>query len=288
MSTVFRWAVRRARAATEPNLTSELRQTEMLLVLQSAPSMRVTDMAGHFGVSPSSVRRDLAQLAARGLVRRVHGGAMLANQVPRGPSFDLRQVSNRAEKEAVAAIAAGLVQDGMTIFIDGGTTTPFLVPHLEARQGLTVVTVGLNVIAALAAHPHITSIVLGGELHLETQTFAGPLAIEAQRSFGLTFDQAFISASGVSARFGVTNHILDRVAQKRMAIEASLRTVIVADRTKIGANAIGRVVTLDRVHDLVTNENAQKTELDLIAELGVNVILAPAVAGNPGTPAAGT
>lgn len=231
-------------------------------------------MADHFGVSPSSVRRDLAQLVTRGLVRRVHGGAMLTNHVPRGPSFNLRQVSNRAEKEAVAAAAAGLVQDGATIFIDGGTTTPFMVPHLESRRGLSVVTVGLNVIAALSAYPHITSIVLGGQLDMETQVFAGPLSIEALRSFDLTFDQAFISASGVSARFGVTNHILDRVAQKRMAIEASQRSVIVVDWTKIGVSAIGRVVTLDRVHDLVTNANAQKAELDLIAGLGVNVIIA--------------
>jgi len=268
-------------------LTSELRQTEMLLILQSAPSMRVSDMAGHFGVSSSSVRRDLAHLVVRGLVRRVHGGAMLANQVPRGPSFSLRQVSNRAEKKAVAAAAAALVQDGMTIFVDGGTTTPFIVPHLEARRDLTVVTVGLNVITALSAYPHIASIVLGGQLDLETQVFAGPLSIEALRSFGLTFDQAFISASGVSARFGVTNHILDRVAQKRMAIESSQRTVIIVDWTKIGANAIGRVLALDRVDDLVTNENAQKTELDLITGQGVNVILASAVAADLGTPAAG-
>ena len=256
-------------------MTSEPRQNEMLLILQSTPSMRVTGMAGHFGVSPSTVRRDLAQLVARGMVRRVHGGAMLADQVPHGPSFDLRQVSNRAEKEAVAETAAGLVQDGMTIFIDGGTTTPFMVPHLKARQGITVVTVGLNVITALAAHPHITSIVLGGELHAETQVFAGPLSIEALHSFGLTFDLAFISASGVSSRFGVTNHILDRVAQKRMAIEASQRSIIVVDWTKIGASAIGRVVALNGVHDLVTNDNAEKVELDQIAESGINIILAP-------------
>lgn len=262
-------------------MASELRLSEYLLILQNAPSMDVGDLAKHFQVSPSTVRRDLTQLRERGLIRRVHGGAMLESHVPRGPSFDIRRVSNRSEKEAIATAAAKLVEDGMTVFIDGGTTTPFIVPHLRSRQGLTVVTVGLNVISALGAYPHIRSIVLGGELHSETQAFAGPLSIEALHAFGLTFDQAYISASAVSHRFGVTNHILDRVRQKRMAIEASRRTVVVVDWTKIGASAVGQVVTLDRVNDLITNDSAPMPELELIAESGINIILAPELSVDP-------
>jgi DeoR/GlpR family transcriptional regulator of sugar metabolism len=225
-------------------------------------------------VSESTIRRDLNVLQANGIIERVRGGAFVAPRVLREPSFSEREISHRAEKELVGRAAARMVKDGETIFIDGGTTTPFIVPHLRERKELVVVTISLNVACALSEIPSISTIVIGGELHIETQVFAGPLNMWALDEYKLTFDKAFISAACVSAKNGVTNRILDRVPQKRRAIELARETAVVVDGSKVGTVAVGQVVPIQAIDYLITDETAPKEELQQISRLGPKVILA--------------
>jgi len=253
------------------DLVNRPRHVHILDILRDESMVLVRDLAKRTNVSESTIRRDLGELEAQGLVRRMYGGAILEDQSLIEPPFELRQISHKEEKDLVGQAAAELVKDGEVIFIDGGTTTQFIVPYLLDRQNLTVVTCGLNTAGALSGSRNISTIVVGGELHVESQSFAGPLTLEALQIYGIRCDRAFIAAGGVSAKHGVTNRILDRIPVKRKAIEISHKVAVVVDGSKIGAVTLGLVVPIESVHHLVTDKSAPERELEEIAARGVEI-----------------
>ena len=135
-------------------------------------------------------------------------------------------------------------------------------------------TIGLNVAYKLASLQTVRIIQIGGELHRETWVYAGPLSIQALENCGLTFDLAFISAVGVSAKYGATNQILDRIPQKQKAIDLSRKVVVVCDGSKIGQVASARIIPMSAIDILVTDQTAPQPELDEIAKLGPEIMLA--------------
>jgi len=255
-------------------MSSQIRHHQLLGILKNNPTVKVSDLAIQFQVSESTIRRDLSKLENIGMVRRVHGGALIENSTASEPPFEVRRVTNQEEKVKVGEAAASLVKDDYTIFIDGGTTTPFIVPHLNNVKNLTVVTIGLNVAYQLASLPSVHTIQVGGELDLNTWVYAGPLSIQALNNCGLSFDLAFISAVGVSAEYGATNQILNRIPQKQKAIELSRMIAIVVDGSKIGKVSTASIVPLQSVDFLITDKSASEEDLFLIQKLGIDVILA--------------
>jgi len=251
-----------------------IRQRHIVDFLKGDPAVSVSDLAGKFKVSESTVRRDLSELEKIGVVRRVHGGVILKTELISEPPFEIRKITHRAEKELVGKAAATIVENGMTIFIDGGTTTPFIVPNLRDHQELTVGTVGLNVVNELVSLPSILTIQFGGELHLETQVFAGSLSTQFLESCGLNFDLAFISAAGVTAQYGATNQILDRIPQKQAAIKLSRRIAVVVDGSKLGRVAMAQILPMNEVDLFITDKSAPAEELDEIRKLCPQIILA--------------
>lgn len=256
------------------------RHVHILDILRKEVTIRIGDLAERISVSESTIRRDLDELEEQGLVRRLHGGAMLEILSQVEPPFRLREVSHEKEKDLVGRAAAEWVSDGEVVFLDGGTTTQFIVPHLVDKHNLTVVTCGLNIACALSNSAQVTTILLGGELHVDSQSFAGPLTLEALDAYRMRCDKAFISAGGVSAEFGVTNRLLDRIPIKRRAMEISQKTAIVVDGSKIGVTALGQVAPVDAFDFLITDCTAPAKELEAIAACGPKLVIAQNDANN--------
>ena len=257
-------------------MPSKPRQFQELEILREKPVALVRDMAARMAVSESTIRRDLTELETQGLVRRLYGGAVLEDQAsdPEEPSLDVPRVSCQREKDLIGRTAAGMVADGDVIFLDGGTIAQAIVPHLFPRHDLTVVTCGLNIASALADAAHIHTIVIGGELDIESRCFVGPLATEAFQMYHLRCNKAFLGAGGVSAEHGITNRLLGRVALKRKALEIAQRTIVVAEGSKIGQTRMGFVCPMGAIDCLVTDASAPEDELARIRAQGVQVEVA--------------
>ena len=250
----------------------KVRHKQIIDILRSNQAMLVRDLANEIGVSESTIRRDLEELQELEVVHRVHGGAVLETDLE--PPFETRQITHSLEKTQIGQLAASMVSDGEVIFIDGGTTTEHIVPFLAERQNLTVVTSGLNICNKLSDLPHIHTIVIGGELHIESQSFTGVMTLEALRIYGIRCDRAFIGAGGVSTRTGVTNRILDRVPIKQRVMEISTHKTVVVDSSKIGVTTLGHIAPIEAFDQLITNESASENEIEAIRALGVSVALA--------------
>ncbi|MBX3010533.1 MAG: DeoR/GlpR transcriptional regulator [Caldilineaceae bacterium] len=244
------------------------RRQEILLLLEQKSRVTVDHLATYFGVSRSSIRRDLSQLHENGLLTRTYGGAVVLNGVNGEAPFSERQVVNFAEKDRIGKAAAQLIAEDETIFIDGGTTTECMLPYLVDKR-VTVVTYGLNIINRLSLHPQITLIAIGGTLHRHSLTFSGVLALNSLEAYNIHYDKTFMAASGVSATAGITNASLEEIPIKRRAFAAGQQNILLADASKVGVIRAGWIAPLNAAARLVTGSGAPPEELEAIQALGV-------------------
>lgn len=193
----------------------------------------VEQLAGQLGVSLATVRRDLAALAAEGVVARTYGGATL---LPGGgePSLGQRALLARTEKHRIAeAIARELVGLRM-LYLDAGTTVGALAERMALQSGpfagVTVVTHALSVANRLSEVEGIELIVLGGTLRRSSQGMLGPLTEQALASF--RFDAAVLGCDAAAPGFGLGETTLVQVRLKEQVMRRAARVLVAADASK--------------------------------------------------------
>ena len=257
---------RRLAAVGETGVPAELRHRRMADLVESAGFTRVTDLAGHFGVSTVTVRSDLAALEALGQLSRVRGGAVPVSLGVAEKSLELSAAEQAREKVAIGTRAAALVTTGDVVVLDVGSTTTAIAEALMLRRDLrdvTIVTNALNVAMRLeAASDRISVIVSGGTVRPLQHSLVNPYATLLLEQ--LTAHLAFIGCNGVDATGGVTNRNVAEAEIKRAMVRASRRAVVVADGTKLGEVEVARVCAVTDVDLLVTDSTADP---DIVAQL---------------------
>jgi DeoR/GlpR family transcriptional regulator of sugar metabolism len=219
--------------------------------LRAQRRIAVDGLAQELGVSRETVRRDLLDLEQAGLLRRVHGGAVLAELKPEEP-FARRQQTRRAEKEAIARAALPLLQPGETCFIDAGSTTALLAVELARLSGLMIITNSLDVAQGLRAQraDHQT-VLLGGALMADIPGTCGEATMaELQR---YSADVAIISPMGIDAQRGATNFLLPEAEIARLMIRQSRRCIMLADHAKLGLVSRVQICGCQDIAVLVTD-----------------------------------
>ncbi|PSL08062.1 DeoR family transcriptional regulator [Haloactinopolyspora alba] len=216
----------------------------------------VLELSKRLGVSASTIRRDLKVLTDTGRVTRTYGGAVIGNSEP---TLQQKDQKHPAQKEAIALLAATHVEDGETLVLDAGTTTGRLAWHLRHREGLHVVTNGVNAITTLRESDAVDVTVLGGELRHKSQALQGPIAEETLRS--LSADTLFLGADGITAEHGVSNRYPALSSLKRLMVERAGRVYVLADHSKIGASPFHYWTPLERPYTVITDSDATAEQL---------------------------
>ena len=236
--------------------------------LAESGSVGVAAVARDLEVSEATVRRDLELLEEQRLLQRTHGGA-----VAQGVMYELplryKGARHQEAKRRIARAAAATVPDGGAVGLTGGTTTTEVARALVDRARLTVVTNALNIASELAVRPNLKLVVTGGVARAESYELVGPLA-EASLA-GLNLDVVFIGADGVSVDAGLTTHHEVEAHTNRMLVACARRVVVVADSSKIGKVAFAQIVELDRVDELITDDEADPGGLRALRAAGVTV-----------------
>ncbi|WP_170314827.1 DeoR/GlpR family DNA-binding transcription regulator [Aquibium carbonis] len=249
------------------------RQARLLEQLGRQTYVEVQDLCAALGVSEATIRRDLTELEARGLLKRTHGGALSIQQVARDYSNADRKVLRNEEKARIAAATAELVVDGDAVFIDSGTTTVQVARQLCQRDTLTFVTNGLDVFACLAAARASRLYMIGGEYVEVNHGFGGPLAADAIRQFSV--DKAILSVSAVDlARGQVSIAAPAMVPAQRAMIEIAQTVIVVADHSKFERGALAVIAALDAIDYVVTNTATRALLDDMPAALRGKMIFA--------------
>ncbi|QGF25035.1 DeoR family transcriptional regulator [Raineyella fluvialis] len=249
----------------------EQRQQELLRLLQDAGVLSTRSLTDTLNVSHMTIRRDIAALEAEGRVVAVQGGVRLAERTPREPPRErsTRSTLEMPSKQAIAAAAASHVDDGMVVFLDAGTTCEAVVPHLADRTGITVVTNDFHTVEALGPYRHIDAIHTGGVIDRDRSSSNGPLAAATVRS--LAIDLYLMSTGTWDAEFGVTVPVADTALLKKAALEASARSLLLADSTKFGAFERYRVTPLATLDGVITDDGLSAEEQESVTSRGVQL-----------------
>ena len=233
-----------------------------------------SELSQRFEVSEDTIRRDLRELAADGLLHRVHGGA-LPLPLPKAPipaSHDARVEQAPAAKAAIAEAAAKLIRSGQVITIDGGTTPLHVAEHLPLDLRATVVTHSVPVLRALSGRGGIELIAVGGTILRDSLVAAGPVAVDTYRS--VRADVCILGVAGVDVEAGVTSLNHDEALVKRAMAQGATQVVAVAAAEKLGTAGPFAVVPIGQITHLVTDGAADGQVLQRFREAGVEVITA--------------
>lgn len=261
-------------AADRRAVLAPQRQARILDKVQRSGGVRVRELTRLFGVSDMTIRRDLDVLARQGLIAKVHGGATIADRPStEEPTFESKSLREQAEKEAIAAHAARLVQPGAAIGLTAGTTTWTLARLLVDVPQLTVLTNSTRVadVFHLQHRPDRTVILTGG-VRTPSDALVGPVAVATIRA--LHVDLLFMGVYGIDRRAGLTTPNLMEAETNRALAECARRLVVVADHTKWGVVGLSRIVGLRDVDVLVTDEGIDDDAADALTERVGELVLA--------------
>ena len=250
--------------------TTMARRAQLLDALQKADVVRVPELAGALAVSEITIRRDLDDLAAQGVVERFHGGArLLATAAEAARAEPRRDFDSR--KARIAARAAAFVRPGDTVMLSGGTTT-LAVFRAIASMDVRIVTNNAMIIGEMNERSRAELFVLGGEYDRRTRALNGDLT-------NLTLNEihgaiAVLGANAMSQKTGLTSSVhAAAVVNRLMAKQCENRVVVVADASKIGATAQFVSLPLSSVQRLVTDSDADPAELAAYRAAGIEVAL---------------
>ena len=241
------------------------RRQRLLEILRTRPGLRVPELAALLDVSQGTVRNDLEAMADSGLVNRVHGGAVLAeDQPPASPSFSSRAHKNDASKLMIARWAAELVEDGDSILLDASTTVYFMARYLKDRRRLRVITNGIEVGRQLAGNPTNTVILMGGMLNTDGSSITGPLG--EQLFQGLHVQKAFVSCSGFTLETGLTEvHIYEGQLKSR-AIATANDVIALVDSSKFGKVDLTPFARSEQITQLFTDSNLSSAWIEQLKQ----------------------
>ena len=244
---------------------SQERQRRILSELEQRGRVEDAELAGRFGVSEDTVRRDLKALAGRGYLHKTHGGAVALD--PGRMSWAARADLMGDAKAAIGALAATLVQPGQTVLLDAGSTVLEFARRLNVRP-LNVVTNSLDIAALFAADEGVALSLTGGEWDRRSRYFTGVSTLELLAS--RRGDWAFLGACAVHPAAGLTSVAEPDAAVKRAMLASAERTVLLADSSKAGQIAPYLVAPLNGLYAVVTDDAALA---DTLAETGVRVLV---------------
>lgn len=258
-------------------IPAALRRDRILHLVRDREFVRVSDLSNIFGISEVTIRSDLDELADKGELQRVHGGAIVRDPTPRSElSFEEALGSSYQEKEAIGREAASLVSSGDSIILDVGTTTTAIARALARREDLrnvVVFTSGINIALELEqAIPRFTVVVTGGTLRPLQHSLVDPMAGNILGEINAT--TAFIGCNGIHPSSGVTNVNLPEAAVKRRMIDSAQRCVVVGDGSKVGNVSVVKVADLAAFDLVITGASAPQAHLDEIQAQRIDIRIA--------------
>ena len=247
--------------------TMSTRQLTLLESIVGAGRIAVAELAGIARVSTVTIRKDLDDLEARGLIRRERGVAMLVS--PDDPAG--RLAYHYAEKVRIAAAAAATVNDGETVMIEAGSCCAILAEQISIQcTGITIVTNSAFIAQRLGAHPMVSTVLLGGEQQHDSRVLVGPMVELCARQF--IVDRLFIGTDGFTPSLGFTARDYMRATAVRALASRAERVVVLTESEKLGSH--GPVPLLD-AHDVAalwTDSAAPDAQVDALTGAGVEVV----------------
>jgi len=247
-------------------------------IIAEANSITIKDLADRLDVSVMTIRRDMEVLEEAGLVRTYRGGVIVSEQNIRSPgslgySLTTAETAHVEEKRAIASLAASMIEDGDVVFFDAGSTVELILDYVNPSIEMTAICYSLNIMNLIAGWANVRIIFSGGEYHPESQNFESPEGLELLRRNRSS--KAFISANGIRVDLGVTSSGQFEIPIKRVAIENSAHSYLVADSSKCGLVRTAHFADVQEFTAIITDWHVDDETRETLTESGATLMVAP-------------
>jgi DeoR/GlpR family transcriptional regulator of sugar metabolism len=253
-------------------LTSQRKQ-HILEVLRLTGQVVAKDLSQELELSEDTIRRDLRELAAEGLLQRVHGGALPAS--PAVGDFAARLNVATDEKKMIGRAAAAMVQPGQVVILDGGTTAVQIARHFPAELRATVVTHSPTIAVELVEHRNIEVILIGGKLFKHSVVSVGAPAIEAISR--IHADAYFMGVTGIHPEIGLTTGDFEEAHVKRALSASAAETIVLGSSEKLNAVSPYVIAPISEVTGIIVAAGTRAKVLAPYARLGIAITKASPV-----------
>jgi DeoR family transcriptional regulator, galactitol utilization operon repressor len=251
------------------------RRNKIVDLVNAQGSVLVIDLSNTFGISEVTIRADLRLLEEKGLVTRFHGGAakpgthMMESDNQEVTLEDRYKLASDPKKR-IAQAATGMIEEGMTVILDSGSTTMLIAEALVKKANITVITNSLPAAFTLSDNKDITLVVCGGTVRHKTHSMHGTIA---ERSLqGICADLMFVGADGIDTTNGITTFNEGYSISGVMAAAAH-KVVAVLDASKFNRRGFNQVLPMDKIDCVITDEGISEKDKAALNKMGKDVVI---------------
>ena len=249
-----------------------IRHQMILEHIERTGNSSISQLAQMLNCSTMTIRRDVQELAAEGVVKKIHGGVLA---IERNDS-DLNVVqqhmqANVKEKQRIGERTAQYIKEDMCVFFDAGTTPYFVAQALPNDIRFNAITCSLLTAMELCKRPNVSVVFIGGELHNSTLSSINQLAMDMAKGFAT--DMVIISTKAIDLNIGLMETLLPLIEIKRIMVSHSKKTLVVADASKFDNTAMCMCIPMSDVHQIITTNDLKNEYADSIRQLGIELDL---------------
>jgi DeoR/GlpR family transcriptional regulator of sugar metabolism len=244
------------------------RQSEILKILGENDKTSVTTLSDRLKVSSVTIRQDLNLLESEGLLKRVHGGAVLKD----ADDLDSRLGINYERKLRIARKVASRVHEGETILIESGSVNALLARELARQKRVTIITTNVYIARQFRKNRETSIILLGGIYQHESETLVGKITRTCIDQ--LNINKAFVGIDGYTTESGFMLRDLFRAEISSYIIRKASDVYVVSDSSKFGNSGLTNICQLNDIQHIATNNDLARPYRDEFIEAGIDLILA--------------
>ncbi|WP_120634597.1 DeoR/GlpR family DNA-binding transcription regulator [Ruegeria sp. EL01] len=242
----------------------------VLKSLKKEGRLTTGELAEHFGISEDSARRDLRELASKGLIQRVHGAALPASSAAQ-PFASRYKIASRI-KTRLAELAVAHLTEGQVVLFDGGTTNLAIAEQVPRSLCITAVTNSPQIAIALSKKPNVDIILIGGTFDPRSQTTIGSTVLETVQR--IKADVCFVGVHGVDALRGLTTPYYDEATIKAAMIASGKKVIAAVTKDKVGFTSAYKIESVCSLDSLIAEDQQEVVQqLSCIEDAGVPVEL---------------
>ncbi|MEG0832421.1 MAG: DeoR/GlpR family DNA-binding transcription regulator [Oscillospiraceae bacterium] len=245
------------------------RQQRIIELLEEKENIHVMDIVELCGVSQATARRDLDELAEKGLIVRSHGGALRRKMTVFEQPHMQKLGLHISEKARIAKCAASLVNDGDSIYIDSGTTAMMVGQNLTERKNLTIITHNLDFANNAALDSSSKLIVTGGYRRENVHSLAGSIVEEFIRN--IKVDKAFSGADSVDSKNGVYLTNFEELGAKQLLVKCARTAILVTDHSKFSQEGLVKICDLSDFDLIITDNGISSEDIENVYKQGVQL-----------------
>lgn len=250
---------------------TEQRKQKILELLKENDSVRVSSLSRLFGVSEVTIRSYLEDLEKKGLLSRVHGGAVSSYKPYYSMNLNQRLETNQQAKVAIAERVAELIQPNDTVMLNAGTTTLLVFRRFPASYNLSIVTNSISIALEASGNANYNVILVGGSVNTKYQFTYGSDAIEQLEKYHA--DKLVLSVDGIDIQQGFSTYYNKEAAVAATMIKQSDCCIVAADHSKFGHSAFAKISDLSVADYIVSNEQLNPNLAKKLMAKGVTLLL---------------